>query len=104
MNASSLRYSPKSVTDIVVYSSLKAKVCSSDGDTDFFDIVSWFLQEHALAQYLSLQTNSLYPAETITDADYIDDMTLQANTPTKDKYLLEQATGGISLYVNADKM
>ena len=48
----------------------------------------------------------LYPAQTITDADYADDITLLANTSTKDESLLhtlKQATGGINLHVNADK-
>ena len=40
------------------------------------------------------------------DADYTDDIELQANTPTQAKSLmhsLEQAADGISLHVNADK-
>ena len=43
-----------------------------------------------------------YPAQTITDADYADDVALLANTPTKAKSLLrslKQEAGGISLYV-----
>ena len=48
-----------------------------------------------------------YPAETITDADYIDDLTLLANTSAQDKSLLhrqEQAAGGIGLNMNANKI
>ena len=46
------------------------------------------------------------PPQTITDADYADDITLLANTPAQLETLLhglEQAAGGISLHVNADK-
>ena len=48
-----------------------------------------------------------YLTETITDADYADDIALLANTPTQAKSLLhslEQIAGGIGLHVNADKM
>ena len=47
-----------------------------------------------------------YLATTITDTDYADDIVLLANTSTQAKSLLhtlEQAAGGIGLYVNADK-
>ena len=47
-----------------------------------------------------------YPEQMIMDADYTDDIALLANTPTQAKSLLhslEQAAGGIGLYVNAAK-
>ena len=47
-----------------------------------------------------------YPAKTITDADYTDDIAKLANTPDQAETLphsLEQATAGIGLYVNAHK-
>ena len=47
-----------------------------------------------------------YPAQPITDADYVDDIALQANTPAQAKTLLhslEREAAGIGLYVNADK-
>ena len=47
-----------------------------------------------------------YPAQTITDADYADDIALLANTSAQAKILLhslERAAGGIGLHVNADK-
>ena len=47
-----------------------------------------------------------YPAETITDADYADDIVFLANTPTQVKsqlHSLEQTVGGINICVNADK-
>ena len=50
--------------------------------------------------------NRLYPARTITDADYADDIALLANTPTQAEsllYSLEKAAGGIGVDVNADK-
>ena len=47
-----------------------------------------------------------YPAQTITDADYADDIALLTNTPTQAETLLhslERAAAGKSLHVNADK-
>ena len=46
-----------------------------------------------------------YPAETITDADYADDLSLLVNTLTQSESLLprlEQAAGGIGFHVNAE--
>ena len=48
-----------------------------------------------------------YSAQTITDADYTDDMALLANAPVQAEFLqhgLEKAAGDIGLHVNADKM
>ena len=48
-----------------------------------------------------------YPIETITDADYVDELSLLANIPAKDESLLhslEQAAGNIGLYVNVKKI
>ena len=47
-----------------------------------------------------------YPVQTITNADYADDIALLANTPTQSEsrqHSLEQAIGGVGLHVNADK-
>ena len=47
-----------------------------------------------------------YPAKTITDADYADDIAILANTPNQAKTLrhsLERAAAGIGLHVNAHK-
>ena len=47
-----------------------------------------------------------YPAKTITDADYADDIALLANTPNQAETILhslERATAGIGLHVNAHK-
>ena len=112
----------------MLYSNTGVKVRSSDGDTDFFDIAG-VLQGDTLTPYLFIicldyifrtsidlmkvngftlkKTRSRwYPAETITDADYADDIALLANTPTQAEFLLhslERAAGGIGLHVNADK-
>ena len=56
--------------------------------------------------HLAKERSRKYPAQTITDADYADDIALLANTPTQAECLLhslEQAAGGIDLHVNADK-
>ena len=47
-----------------------------------------------------------YPAQTITDADYADDIALLANTPAQAETLLhslERAAASIGLHVNAHK-
>ena len=47
-----------------------------------------------------------YPAKTITDTDYTDDIAILANTPNQAETLLhslERAAAGIGLYVNAHK-
>ena len=110
-----------------LYQGTKVKVCSPDGNTDYFDIVAGVLQEYTLAPYLSIicldyiirtsiekiKENGFnrtkerirrYQAKTITDADYVDDIALLANEPAQDETLLhslEQATPG--LHVNAHK-
>ena len=48
-----------------------------------------------------------YPAQTITDADYADDIVILANIPAQadtQLHSLEQAAAGIGLHVNAHKM
>ena len=50
-----LAYSPpkQTVTPIMMlYKNSKVKVCSLDGDTDYFDIVAGVLQGDTLASYL----------------------------------------------------
>ena len=111
----------------ILYRSTKVKVRSPDGDTEYFDIVAGVLQGDTLAPYLFIiyldfvLTTSIdkirengseltkkrsrrYPAKTITDADYADDIALLANTPNQAETLLrslERATAGIGLHVNA---
>ena len=107
----------------------KVKVRSPDGDTEYFDIVVGVLQGDMLAKYLfiicldyvlrtsidKIRENSFvlkkkrsrrYPAKTITDGDYADDIAILANTHNQAETLLhslERAAGGISLHVNAHK-
>ena len=102
---------------MMLYRNTKVKVCSSDGDTDYFDIVAGVLQGGTLAPYLfiiylnyvlrtsidKMKENGLkltkersrrYPTQTITDVDY-EAETLQ--------HSLEQAATGIGLHFNAHK-
>ena len=114
---------------MVLYKNTKVKVHSPDGDTDYFDIIASVLQGDTLAPYLFIicqdyilrtsvdlmkeknfelakERSRRYPAQTIMDADYTDDIALLANTPTQAetlRYSLEQAAGGIGLHVNTDK-
>ena len=82
---------------------MRVKVHSPDGDTDYFNIVAGVLQRDTLAPYLfiiyldymlrmsidKMKVNSFkmakersrrYPAQTIMDADYADDISLLTNT------------------------
>ena len=88
----------------MLYKNTKVKVRSPDGDTDYFNIVAGVLQGGAFAAYLFIicldyvlrtpidimkdngfklakKRSRKYPAQTITDADYTDDITLLVNTP-----------------------
>ena len=112
----------------ILYRNTKVKVRSPDGDTEYFDIVAGVLQGDTLPPYLfiiyldymlrtsidKIRENGFelkkkrrrYPAKTITDADYADDIALLANTPNQDQTLLhslERAAAGIGLHVNAHK-
>ena len=98
-------------------------------EKDYFDIVTVVLQRDTLATYLFIicqdcvlrtsidlmKENSFklakersrsYPAQTITEADYVEDIALLANTPAQAESLLhnlEQEASGRGLHVNADK-
>ena len=113
----------------ILYKNTKVKVRSLDGDTEYFDTVAGLLQGDTLAQYffiicldyvlrtsidkirengfeLTKKRSKRYPAKTITDADYADDIAILANTPNQAETLLhrlERAATGIGLYVNAHK-
>ena len=115
---------------MMLYKNTKIRIRSPDGNTDYFDIVVGVLQGDTLARYLLIicQDNVLrtsidlmkeniikmtkkrsrrYPAQTITDADYADDIALIANTPVQVESLLhslERAVSGIDLHVNVDKI
>ena len=114
---------------MMLYRNTKEKARSPERYTDYFDIVAGVLQGDTLAPYLFIicldnvlrtfidKTNEnsfkltkegsiRYPGKTITDADYIDDIALQANAPAQAETLLhslERATAGINLHVNACK-
>ena len=85
----------------ILYGNTKVKVCSPDGDTEYFDIVAGVLQGDTQVPYLfiicldyvlmtsidKIRENGFeltkkryrrYPAK-ITDADYADDIAIQAN-------------------------
>ena len=113
----------------ILYRNTKVKVRSPDGDSEYFDIVAGVLQGGTLASYLFIicleyglrtsidkirengfeltkKRSRRYPAKTITDADYTDDIALLANTPNQAEtllYSLERAAAGIGLHVNAHK-
>ena len=113
----------------ILYRNTKVKVRSPDGDTEYFDIVAGVLQWDTLAPYLFIicldyvlrtsidkirengfeltkKRSRRYPATTITDADYADDIAILANTPDQAETLLhslERAAASIGLYVNAHK-
>ena len=122
--------SKESVAAITILSrNTKVKVRSPNGDTVYFDIVAGVLQGDTLAPYLFIicldyvlrisvdkirengfeltkKRSKSYPASTITDADYADDIALLANTPDQTEKLLhslERAATGIGLHVNAHK-
>ena len=55
---------------------------------------------------LTKKKSRRYPAKTLTDADYADDIAILANTPNQAETLLhnlERAAAGIGLHVNAHK-
>ena len=114
---------------MMLYQNTTAKVQSPDGDTDPFDILAGVLQGDTLAPFIfiicldyvlrtsvdllkelgfTLKTSRgrRFPAETITDADYADDLALFTDNieeATKLLHALEKAAGDIGLYVNAKK-
>ena len=113
---------------MMLYRNTKIKVCSLDGDPEYFDMVAGVLQGDTLAPYLFIicldyvlrisidkikengfkltkERSRRYSAKTITDADYAD-IALLTNAPAQAETLLhslERAAAGISLYVNAHK-
>ena len=90
-------------TITILYRNTKVKVNSPDGETEYFDIVTGVLQGDMLSPYpfiicvdyvlktsidkirengfeLAKKRSRRNPAKTITDADYADDIAIQANT------------------------
>ena len=114
---------------MMLYENAKVKVCSPDEDTDYFDSETGLLQEDTLAPYLFIiyvhyvlkksvdkrkdigfeltkERSRRYPAQTITDPDNADDITLLANTPAQAETLLhslDRAASGIGPHINAGK-
>ena len=114
---------------MIQYRNTKVKVRSPDGDTEYFDIITSVIQGDMLAPYLFIicldyvlrtsidkmrengfeltkKRSKRDPAQTITDADYADDVALLTNTPNQGETLLhslERAAAGIGLHVNAHK-
>ena len=114
---------------MMLYKNRKVKFHSPDRDTDYFDIFACVLQEvtatlHLLIIYLyyvlwtstnlmkennfklTKERNRRYPAKTITDVDFSDDITLLANSSAQAEsmlYSLERVAGGIGLFVNVVK-
>ena len=89
---------------MMLYRNMKVKVHSLDGDVDYFDIVASMLQGDTLVLYLFIicldymqsidymkdtgfkltkERSRRYPAQTITETDFADDIALLANTPTQ---------------------
>ena len=89
---------------MILYRNTKVKVRSPNGDTEYFNIVAGVLQGDTLAPYLFIicldyvlrtsidnimengfmltkKRSRRYPAKTITNTDYADDIALLANTP-----------------------
>ena len=113
----------------ILYKNIKVKVCSLDGDTEYFDIVAGVLQGDTLAPYLfiicldyvlrtlidKIRENDFeltkkrtrrHPAKTITDADYTDDIVILASTPNQAETLLHSlkwAAASLGLHVKAHK-
>ena len=113
----------------ILYRNTKVKVRSPDGDTEYFNMVAGVLQGDTLAPYLFMicldnvlrtstdkirengfdltkKRSRRYPAKSITDADYADDIGILTNTPNQAETLLhslERAAAGVGLYVNAHK-
>ena len=96
---------------MMLYKNTKVKICSPDGNTDYFEIVAGVLQEDTLASYLFIicidyvlrtsidlmkengfklakKRSRRYPAQTITDADYGDDIVLLADSSIQADSLL----------------
>ena len=112
----------------ILYRNTKVKVRSREGDTEYFGIVAGVLHGDTLAPYLLIiwldyvlrtsidkikengfeltKKSRRYPAKTITDADYADDIAILANTLNQAERLLHslaQAASDIDLHVNAHK-
>ena len=125
-NTSSICLPKEIVTAVMMlYRKMRAKIHSSDEDTDFFNIVVGVLQGDALAPYLFIicldylvwmlidlikeyykKKSRWYPAETMKDTNYADNLVLLTSTCDQAESLLlslEQAAGGIGHYISTNK-
>ena len=96
---------------MMLYKNTKVKVHLPDEDTDYFNIIAGVLQGDTLAPYLfnicleyvlrtsidlkkensfklTKERSRRYPAQTIMNVDYANDIALQANSPTLAESLL----------------
>ena len=108
---------------MMLYKNMKATVHSPDGDTDFFKILAEVFQGDTLTSYflilcldcilwtsielinengfiLKKSKSRQYPAKTMTDVDYTDNLALLTESWL---HSLKQAAEGIGLYGNAYK-
>ena len=112
---------------MMLYKNTKVKVHSPDGDRllqrysrcttrRYIALYLFICLDYVLRTSIDLMKENCfkvakersrrYPEQTITDANYINDITLLAKSPTQAKPLLhslEWATGDIGLHINADK-
>ena len=118
------------VAIMLLYRNTKVNVRSPDGDKHYFDIVAGVPQGDTLVSYLFIicpeyvlrtsidkmkengfkltkERSSRYPAQTITDVDYADDIVLLANATAEAETLLhslERAAAGIGLHFKTEYM
>ena len=104
----------------ILYKNTKVKVRSLDGDTEYFDSVAGVLQGDTLVRYLFIicldyvlrtsidkiretgfelttKRSRRYPAKTITDANYTDDIVILANMPNQAETLLHSLERAASM-------
>ena len=123
---------PKRIVDaiILMYTDIKAKVLSPDGDTDFFEILAGIMQGDTLAPYLFVivldyamrkategkeeelgftlrkRRSRRVPSITMTDLDFADDIALLSNSIEQARKLLhnvEIECKKVGLSLNAKK-
>ena len=105
---------PKETVTVIMmlYKNMKAMVCSTDDDTDFFDIINgdtlvpylfitclgyllqisiYLMKENDFT--LKKSRSKQYPAKIITDVDYADDLVLLTNTPARVEFLRQSLEG-----------
>ena len=123
---------PQKIVELIklMYKDTKARVVTPDGESDLFDILAGVLQGDTLAPFLfiivvdycmrvalgedghtlgfTLKTRQSrrHPAETVTDADFADDIALLSNMIIQAQELLsrlEDSAESVGLYMNSKK-